>query len=125
MPDGSGFRGPQWEDEPKRPNMRRIWLVSGPARRPWWGGIADFILSRVFSDESLFIVVPDPSGRRVSKAQMRFRFNWRHPMAVPFCLLLLILSPLIITWIIVVNTLALGETVIKRWRAFRKGPQNG
>ncbi len=131
MPDGSGFRGPHREDKPERIVSAKVMMV--PGRLRWWMYlIAPFYYLLIFSvwlfssPEGLFLLDPPEPGRRArNRSKSRSRLNWRHPGAIPLCLLILVLSPLLMA---IALFQFVGDTIAKQrrlWRARRKGASDG
>ena len=53
--------------------------------------------------------------RRAGEKLGRFRLNWLHPIALPFCALIILVSPvLLVLWLIVRTTLSRGHRYVRR-----------
>lgn len=131
MPDGSGSRGPHRDDKPERIVSATVAMV--PGRLAWWMYLVlPFFYLLIFlrwlfsSPVGLFLPDPPEPGRRArSKSTSRGRINWRHPGAIPLCLLILVLSPLLMAIALFHFVVGTFEKQRRLWRARRKGASDG
>jgi hypothetical protein len=103
MPEGAGSGAPGGGGERRRP-LRRARLVA-PAHReplPVWRRVG---LPSTETIQDLFI----PTGRH------SVRLNWHNPLAVPLVVLVVLASPLLLMWALVLAVAGRVARLRQRW----------